>query len=322
VTVVCTIGEPVTKIDDDLGRPVHCRELSSGNDHTGMLLITEREITVDLFAYEKRYIDVNETAPIHLQTQNLNVVSLHSNVSVFSGTAYRQSDDLRLRGLRHNRINSFTAVIGPSPWLKTDIVKSAFFQIDDADFMLRHTAKREQIATNELGEDVDFNLFSVATGELTVRGNYGATYSASQPFPIRLFTTLCVDFHVEQSLSTYLRYVGAVVQLFAASSGLPLRPSSILVSRHSFEDQLSPPPEREFREPHHVKYIWPEVKFDKTLTWAGSSFLLATDDKELQGLKDCVAAWTRRIPEWEKSRVPIAWRRDQSEQTPMCMSLV
>ena len=286
--------------DADLGQRVHCRDLSSGRYFTGTLLITEKEITADLFAYGERYIHVDASEPVHLQTQNLNVVSLHSNVAASSGTAFRQSDDPRLRNLYHIKISSYVAVIGPSPWLGTDEVKSAYFEIADATFVLRNSKKMDRIASSEFASEVDRNLFSVTVDGLTIRADYGASYLISQPYPTKLFTSLAISFDHSRTLRSYLKEVLAVVQLFAASAGIPLTPKELQISRRTVDENLS---DREDRhsDPHLVKYLWPEVASDKTLVWAGSSFLLSTDDVELESLKTCLVAWMERRHEWEKA---------------------
>src|SRR6478609_246232 len=135
--------------EKDIGQRVHCRELNSGEFFTGTLLITDGEISADLFDYDQNVIPVSEFSekePIHFQTQNLNVVSLHTNSVYPGGTAYMAAQDVRLRTARHTRIVSHTAVIGKAPWMRTDEIRSVSFQLPEVNFILRHEDKLNLIA--------------------------------------------------------------------------------------------------------------------------------------------------------------------------------
>lgn len=287
----------MTLAPDEVGRILHCRELGSGL--TGTLLIAENEIALNLFAYEDRYIAISGDEPIHLQTENLKIVSLHSNVNVASGHSFGENGDPRLRGLFHSRFNSYTAVIGSSPWLKTDIVRSAFFQIDHADYMLRHVDKFDSVASSKIGDPFSWELFSVTAEGLTIRVTYGVSYSFELRHPTKVHTNFSVDFHSPQTLNSYLGYLAAVIQLFSASAGGLLRAVNICIARDSVSDQVASAGSDRYKPPHDVRYLWPAATFDKSFSWAGSSFLLSSNDNELDALRSCLSAWFQRMAIWK-----------------------
>ncbi|MFN3657146.1 MAG: hypothetical protein ACK4UO_07820 [Pseudolabrys sp.] len=271
-------------------------------EYTGTLLITDKEITADLFAYEARYIEIDDDQPVHLQTQHLNVVSLHSNLPASTGTAFRASDDLRLRGLYHTKISSYVAVVGPSPWLSTDELKTASFRLPEAEFILRHLEKVERVLQEELGSGADTELFSVTVASMTIKCHYGMSYQRLKPIPDRLTIWITIDFDVPHTLRSYLPDVIAVEQLFALSAGFPLTPAELVISRHTTDDMRALMDQGQYSAGHHdIHYLWPEIKADRDRAWIGSSFIAATDDVELDGLKSCLAAWMERRQAWKKA---------------------
>lgn len=288
-------------INDDFGKPVHCRELSSGRYYTGILTLSDKEFVVELIAYEARSLEVDSDAPIHLQTQNQNVVSLHSNYSALHGTVFTSTDDVRRKGLYQDRIVSRIAAIGPCPWLETDIVKSTMFNIGSIDFMLRHPNKIESIGSSDIYSGADRNLFKVTVDDLTVRADYISKYSFGAPYPIKTFASLGIVFKKERNIHNYLEDVFSVVQLFAASAGIPLFPEEINISHRSMFDIDSGDPDAAHALRHRVRYLWPEMTVDKTFVWDGASFLLSSNDEEVEALKACLSAWLSRRGEWRNA---------------------
>ncbi|MDO9412286.1 MAG: hypothetical protein Q7T81_06895 [Pseudolabrys sp.] len=287
--------------NDDFGKSVHCRELSSGQYYTGILTLSDVEFVVDLIAYEARSLKIDCDAPIHLQTQNQNIVSLFSNYSALRGTVHAPADDSRRKGLYRDRIVSRIAVIGSGPWQETDIVKSATFNISSIDFMLRHAGKVESISSSDIYSEADRNIFEVTVDDLTVRADYSSSYSFDAPYPIKTFASLGLVFHKERSIQNYIEDVLSVVQLFAASAGVSLLPEEINISRTSMFEIESGSPDADYVPAHGVRYLWPEVAVDKTLVWAGASFLLSSNDEEVEALKACLSTWLSRRSAWRNA---------------------
>jgi hypothetical protein len=276
---------------DDLGQPVHCRELTSGAQHTGILTIGSDNISLDIFGYETKFIQIDHKAPIHVQTQNLNIASLHWNATTRSGRNGKSSDDPRFRTVYRHSFSCSAAVIGADPWLTSDLINVAKFELDGFDYILENIDRTEQISRSEPSQEFKQKLFATTVGNVEFSILYDVTYSIFQPFPTQIRPTVVLRFSEGETLQTYLKFATAFTQLISASTGLATFPKNIFIGRptlDSADDALDGN-----KATHLVRYIWPH-----TDNASSTSILLTANDDEISTFSACLSRWIDRYDQW------------------------
>ncbi|MBR0773314.1 hypothetical protein JQ625_00580 [Bradyrhizobium diazoefficiens] len=281
----------------EIGKPLHCVELVTGQSLTGTVLVSNDELRTDIYSYTGHF-HINGEQPVFLQTATNEIVSLHSNVTMNAGTNSRNTAPQR--ATQRQEILSNVAVVGHDPWRAEDEVKQVSFQVKHTNQLMHHDQKVKAIGRNRLPTEAHFTIFNDAAKGMTVRAWYGATYGMEFEGPTELWPTFGLGFDEPQSIHNYIAHVSDYVTFLSFCFGVQLKPSAIHIDRLSFTQMIEAMEEHEYPGDHEVHYVWPEVEVDNRDLWVGGSPVRSWDDKELASFRECLVAWMNRASAWRR----------------------
>jgi hypothetical protein len=277
----------------ELGRRYFCREETTGEGYCGMFLIEEKDIAVQLFAFDK-VVGRDFGDLLVLRLENNQVVSLHNNVN--GGASTTHSHDGKVLS-SSRRVISNIAVIGHDAWA-ADPIRRVQFNIAHADDLMLHSDKFDAIADAEFSALPELTLFELKIGGVTVKVWYPTSGSVAFKRATTIGIRYAIEFDEPAILSSYLEIVECVVRFVSAALGHRFGPSEIEISRLSTADSLKAMQERNATGDHSVHYIWPVTELDNSL-WVGNSFAHVRDDKELADFIACLRSWIERDADWK-----------------------
>jgi hypothetical protein len=278
----------------ELGPRYFCREETTGEGYCGMFLIEEKDIAVQLFAFDKMVGPVFGDLLV-LRLENNQVVSLHNTVNGGASTTSRH-DGKVLSSSR--RVISNIAVIGHDAWASANPIRRVQFNIAHADDLMLHSDKFNAIADAEFSAMPELPLFELKIGGVRVKVWYPTSGSVAFKRPTTIGVRFEIEFDEPAILSSYLEIVECVVRFVSAALGHRFGPSEIEISRLSTADLLKAMEERNATGDHSVYYIWPVTELDNSL-WVGNSFAHVRYDKELADFIACLRSWIERDADWK-----------------------
>jgi hypothetical protein len=175
----------------EIGKPLHCVELITGESLTGTVLISEEEIRAAIYSYTGHF-HLNGEVPVFLQTETNEIVSLHSNVTTIAGTSSRNIAPKR--ETRRQEILSNLAVVGHDPWGAGDGVKRVSFQVKHTNQLMHHDRKIAAIGRIQFPSEEHFTIFSDVAQGMTIQAWYGATYGMEFEGPKEFWATFGLEF--------------------------------------------------------------------------------------------------------------------------------
>lgn len=278
-----------------IGAVTHCKEVGSGRDLTGNLIISHDEMKVDLYCYDD-FFHIRSEKPIFLLTMGGDVVSFHSNVDGGHGTANSYENCVH-----HQAIISNLAIVGPNKWDASDKIKSVSFGIDHTIELLRNDRKLSRIRSGRRAPEEAFKIFECVADNKVLRAWYAASYSLDSDGPKSIWPSFTIDFDEPKDIHDFIADVSTYVYFFSFCLGVQLKPKDIKINRLSRADIMEEVETHRYQGPHDVYYVWPEMKMDESRIWAGGSPVIARTDKELEILPNCLIHWMNRADVWAKS---------------------
>lgn len=278
-----------------IGEVTHCKEIGSGRDLTGNLIISKDEMKVDLYCYDD-FFYIRSENPIFLLTRSGHVVSFHSNVDSSHGTAHCYENSVH-----HQAIISNLAIVGPNKWDESDKIKSVSFRIDHTIELLRNKRKISRIRRGRGAPEDAFKIFECVTNDKILRAWYAASYSLDSDGPKSIWPSFTIDFDEPKDIHDFIVDVSTYVYFFSLCLGVQLKPRDIKINRLSSAEIMEEANSNSYQGPHDVHYVWPEMKIDASQIWAGGSPVIAWTDKELETLQNCLIYWMNRADAWTKS---------------------
>ncbi len=283
----------------ELGEPVFCTELNTGDGHSGNFLYSEEGIVTTLTSFNG-FFYVKADLPVYLLTEKLQTVSLHDNLSGPPGTRTRFTEPVKQSHTQ--RIRSNSAIVGNDEWRPEDRVKRVSFQIAHSMELLRNEQKVDRLSnlSDKDGGD-DHLLLNLKAAGTTVRLHYDASYSLWGKEPIDINPRFELEFDKAVPLGGHREPMQRVLSFCSLALGVPLRPSDIRISRQSHQDYMSDVENKCNPSEHRVLYHWSKSRIDPSEIRIHGSPFLAFDDIELKALSDCLAVWLERGEEWSSS---------------------
>lgn len=281
----------------EIGKPLHCVELVTGESLTGTVLISEDELRADIYSYTGHF-HIKGEQPVFLQTERNDIVSLHSNVTTIAGTTSRNIPPLR--ETRRQEILSNVAVVGHDPWTAEDGVKRASFEVKHTKQLMHHERKVKAIGRARFPTDEHLTIFDDTTQGMRVWAWYGATYGIEFEGPTELWTTFGLEFDEPRTIRDYIGCVSDYVNFLSFCFGVPLKPSAIRIDRLSAAQATEAVHKHEYPGDHNVHYIWPEAEVDNRDLWVGGSPVRCWDDDELASFRKCLGVWMSRAATWRR----------------------
>lgn len=122
------------------GKHVHCMENSTGERHTGILLIAEDSLRLKLFSYDD-FFHIQTDHPVHLMVETGECASLHDCIEGGSGTRGGPDNAVRTQDIIANAV-----VIGPDPWTEGDRIRRVSFSVEHTMGLMRNRERMDGIA--------------------------------------------------------------------------------------------------------------------------------------------------------------------------------
>lgn len=277
------------------GKPLQCVEKNTGHNLQGILILSDKESSVELYDFEN-FLYIKEDQPIYLVVQTGHFASLHSNVQISFGTTSSHE-----RKIYHQAFHSNVAIVGYDKWTETDNVKTVSFKVNHILNLFRHRDKVKGLGNSKLPAYEHFKIFEETAKSMTFIAEYGATYGMDFDSPIELWPTFTIEFDEPQSIYDYITHVSNYVNFLSFCFGVRLVPHDIHINKLSRTEIMKNIDEHTYLGDYEVHYIWTESKFDSRDLWVGGSPVCAWDDKELSALCSCLVAWMDRVDMWNKS---------------------
>jgi hypothetical protein len=278
---------------------LHCTELITGRNLTGLFTLSGHEISAKIYSYEKSFL-IDPEHPIFLRTEKNDIVSLHSNI----GDPPRQSSRVvpPIRTAYRQDIISNIAIIGHDAWTADDRVKRVTFKVSHTNHLLRHHGKFADLGrVDTVGPNAWLIHRDQATG-MWLEARYAAVYEMGWfDAPKEVWPVFAIEFDELPTIHEYIQHVSDYTRFLSFCLGAPLTPSEFHISRLSLDEAIAATGNGTYPGDHGVHYVWPETKVDSRDLWVGGSPVTAWDDDELTAFRACLVNWINRAPTWRKS---------------------
>lgn len=277
------------------GRPLHCVETVTGQNITGIILLSEDEIRVDLHSYTDRF-HINVEQPIYLVAETGHVVSLHANVYSNGSEPISRRD----RPIYHQGFISNVAVVGYDQWTDNNKVKNVSFSVKHTMELLRHKDKIKALGNIRHTKKEDFTIFKDTTNGVTLGSWYAATYGMEFDAPTEIWPVFEIEFDEPLGIDEYIKHVMYYVEFLSFCLGVKLKPDRITINRLSHDEIMAAVEAGTHTGNHEVQYVWPEEKIESHDLSVRGSPARAWNDEELSALRACLVAWVARANAWKK----------------------
>ncbi|MDX6751940.1 hypothetical protein SH611_19205 [Geminicoccaceae bacterium 1502E] len=281
-----------------INRTLHCVEITSGEDHTGILSLTETRIRTTLYSYRVPVYLPPERA-IFLITEENDVVSLYNNVALATSSCSRQVEGWR--SIYQQEIGSNIAVVGRDRWLPNDPVKRVLFFIPSSSRVLVRQAFVDKVKLASSPRHIP--IYETAAPNMILRGFAIPHYSMLMHHAIDYDIAFEIEFEQAKRITDYLDHVSCFTHLFSFSIGSCLSPSLLYVSREPCKNVNA----RKFSSDNHQCFY---TRLDDRRLDAAphdhESVITVLDDKDLSGFQECALAWIRRYDLWRNAYALMA----------------
>ena len=277
----------------ELGRPLHCVEINTGRNLTGILHLYENEISADIYSYSDLTV-IDATKQIYFITQDAKTVSFHSNVSWHLGKTLSHG-----RNVYHQRIISNVAIVGSDRWTASDKMKSVSFSVDHTLNLLRHQDKLKAIGTSKFFSSEHWEIFKVSAEGMIIKAWYGASYGSDFTTPTDIWPIFGIEFDEPQNIHDYIEYVSNYVSFLSFCVGLTLTPKNIRIDQLSDTEKMDALKTATYRGGYDVYYVLPDAEIDSRDVRVDHSPVRAWDDRELGAFQACLVTWMTRGNVWK-----------------------
>jgi len=282
-----------------LGDQVHCEELSTGDRNTGIFELSSESIRTELYRYDA-FMRVDAKEAVYLRTCKNDIVSLHDNVPIYSGSRSRLTQDIG--ETYYQAITSNSAVIGPDRWTGEDRVKRCTFTFDHGGRFLRNNTLLAALHTASVGEFSNSSpLLSFENAELRVE----VKHSGRHVFGLTSLTDIApyfvLYFREPARLSKNLESVLLLCDFASLATGTVVRPLNLQISRWSAEENKDAIENGVASEWHDVHYLWSKVPESDSQSAAALPVFRAYDAEELVVLREAMLVWLSRALTWKKA---------------------
>jgi hypothetical protein len=288
----------VSYFEIEPGTKTLCKELNTGKGHTGFFYFDDKTISAEICSYDESF-DLKPEKSLFLHTEKNQIVSLHSTIVRSASSRGRQSEGEM--ATYKQRIISNIAVIGHDRWESTDKLKRVIFSVKRSRELLKHKEKFATLANNKIDDKFDSYLFSETTNGMTIRADYGASFSDEYNAPTDISPYLEIEFDTGVTLFEYLDHVKYLVQFFSLSLGVHMKPSDIKICRFTRDEMFAALDANTDPGDYSVEYVWREIPVEDSDLLVGGSLVTAWDDGELAALRQCIVVWMERYTDWKKA---------------------
>lgn len=277
---------------------LHCTELVTGKNLTGLLTLAADRIRVNIYSYDDLF-SIDPEHPIFLLTEKNDIVSLHSNVGSRPGRSSRLIAPVRT--IHRQDIISNIAIIGHDPWTVDDRVKRVTFTVKHTNELLMHKGKFANVGRREtMQQDAWLILRDWAAG-MRIEARYAAVYEMGFDAPQKVWPSFGIEFDDPPTIHEYVRHVSDYVRFLSFCLGVPLTPSEFCINRLSLHDVITAMEAEVYPGDHRVHYVWPEAEIESRDLWVGGSPVRAWDDQELAAFRGSLVIWMTRAMTWSKA---------------------
>lgn len=283
----------------ELKSGVHCMEIVSGKGISGTFTANEEGNRVKLFSFGD-FIYFPPEDPLYLVTAEGGVISMFRNISKSLGN--QSSIFSELAAIHHQEIISNLCLSGVERWHLDDKVKRVRFTVPHIINIMRNEDKigflslERHDATSE-----NYDIFRIKSKNLCVSASYTADYSLWSKEPQNIDVVFEVEYDEAQDLGRHLVTIQDISNFFVFATGLPLTPSSVVVSRLSSRDFMARLEKEHVPDEHRdlVRFRSYDVE-DHGIHFHGSP-VHADDVGELSALALSLLAWMDRAETWRGS---------------------
>ncbi len=278
---------------------VHCIELSTGRQHSGFLLLSDRRISLEMFGYDERfYVPIHSTIAVRTETNH--VVSLLDNVGADVAGSRGWLGDPPM-ATYHQEVISNLALVGRDAWHDCENVRRATFKVDGCDAVLRHVAKKREAARAQLGDGRDRTLLIAAFDGGSVRIDYAPQFSFELDSAVQVDAYFDVEFSTALTIRECLGRLFYLVRFFSLSTGVGHRPTDLTVFTASRADVIAAVERNAPIYGYAVHYPWWGEPSNDEKTKPHGCLFISANDHELEATSRALVAWQARRGIWAKT---------------------
>lgn len=275
----------------------HCIELSSGEQFSGTLSISNSSIELQLYGFDE-HPHCNCESPIFLHKQKNEIVSLHANISMGN---FRHGGPAE-KFVVGEKIESGVAIIGNSKWQSVDRVKRVSFSIPDADKLLEDPQVIERIISKEILDYSDSLVFSIELSILRISLRYDITWYGGGYTRHSIKPRFEIEFRDSQDLTNYLAYVLKVAQYLSYCSGKFMSSADIKISSLSETERHEAIRQNVYSTDFGAFYSWGTVEeASSSRTGFAIGYLSVINEKRKTLFKESLSAWLSQEKNWENA---------------------
>lgn len=289
-------------MQNSLSNSVHCRELMTPRNNSGILNINEYNIELNLYSYDFDTLP-NSIGPLFLQTSRNEIVSLYEVTFLGKNRSWRNGPTPI--ACYHQRIVSDFAVVGHDRWLATNSIRSVHFLIDGAGIVFELDPRQRDLILSKIMQPDVWSIFKIQRSDLeaglSYRAAYSAHFNAIDEYPSKKWVSFSVISQAGLSIGSFIEPVLDFVSFFSFCLCRSLRPSDIRIDRLLPAEVDAAVAADAYMGDHRVHFLWEEERGDDQGAKPIESPFLASNECELEALSSCVLQWTERAQEWRKA---------------------
>jgi len=290
------------------------RELVTGQNHSGRLTVTDREMRLRIISFDKPF-QINSQAPIFFELENGQTATLlHCIPSSGPERSHRYG-----RSIFFQNVSSDLVIFGSQPWRLESTVRSVRFRFvgsEEALFapgIIERRYETEDSAKDAGGNSIDRtfrkDIITIDYGRTSavrarVHGSsihifFGSDHSTGPlQEKVEFYPIVSIDFDTGKSIDDYIVVVSQLVALFALSIGQSSHPSEIRISHLTTAEIEAEIEATNYQGDFQVRYVWPATGQNDDDAWIGSAVLQVSDDRERSATAECLATWLNRGMDW------------------------
>ncbi|QZO01663.1 hypothetical protein [Chenggangzhangella methanolivorans] len=274
--------------------PLHCVELNTGRNLSGILNVGPDEMSAKLYSYGDGF-SITSDDVVCLKTEELDIASLHNIVLMGPRSLSRSTGHV----CQTHKVIANTTVIGPDAWNALDTVKVAYFTLEGSMNILKNQTLFGKFLKSRFGSRSNREILKIDAAGKTYKVSYAASYNYNIRGKTKAWPIFSIEYKASSFLKQYFSDLMCISRFISFCLGEEVNPGNIRISKISERQMLRKLRNGQYHGEHKVHYIWPKRELDHSYgaAAAGSPFAV-WDDSDLSAMRDGLLAWIARESEW------------------------